>query len=70
MRALPILSYRNLECDLAKELERLGGKATPLFGCSDCRCGSHLYYFSAPPMENRDFADTLFRFRHVEALLR
>jgi sugar fermentation stimulation protein A len=70
MQALPIMSYRNLECDLAKELERLGGEPTPGFGCSDCRCGSHLYRFNSPPMGNRDFADMLFRFRHAESLLR
>jgi sugar fermentation stimulation protein A len=70
MQALPIASYRNLECDLAKELKRLGGEPAPGFGCSDCHCGSHLYRFSAPPMGNRDFVDMLFRFRHVEGLLR
>jgi sugar fermentation stimulation protein A len=70
MKALPILSYRNLECDLAAELGRLGGTPVPDFGCSDCRCGSHLYYFEGPPLGNRDFVDMLFRYRHVEALVR
>jgi sugar fermentation stimulation protein A len=68
MRALPILSYRNLECALAAELERLGGKPTPGFGCSDCRCGSHLFHFADDPMENRAFTEVLFRYRHEEGL--
>jgi sugar fermentation stimulation protein A len=68
MKALPIMSYRNLECDLAGELERLGGKGIANFGSSDCGCGSHLYYFKEPPMGNREFVDMLLRYRHVEGL--
>lgn len=70
IKALPILSYRNLECSLAKALADLGGKAIPAFGCSDCRCKSHLYYFADPPMGNRAFVDLLLRFRHEEGLQR
>jgi sugar fermentation stimulation protein A len=68
IKAFPIFSYRNLECELARELERLGGRAVPGFGSSDCRCESHLYYFAEPPMGNRAFVETLLRFRHREAL--
>jgi sugar fermentation stimulation protein A len=70
MKALPIMSYRNLECSLAGALAKLGGRPVPDFGSSDCRCGSHCYYFEDPPMGNRDFVDMLLRFRHVEGLLR
>ena len=66
LKALPILSYRNLECDLAHALEDLGGRAVAGFGASDCRCKSHCYYFAESPMENRRFVETLLRFRHVE----
>jgi sugar fermentation stimulation protein A len=68
LKALPILSYRNLECDLAGELAKLGGKPMPRFGSSDCACPSHLYYFKEPPMGSRDFVDMLLRYRHAEAL--
>jgi sugar fermentation stimulation protein A len=70
IKALPIMSYRNLECALARSLGELGGRAVPGFGSSDCRCGSHLYYFKEPPMKNRAFAEMLFRCRHREALRR
>jgi sugar fermentation stimulation protein A len=70
IRALPILTYQNLECDLAASLKALGGTGVPGFGCSDCRCGSHLYYFKTRPQENRDFIDMLFRFRHLDGLIR
>jgi sugar fermentation stimulation protein A len=70
IKALPVYSYRNLECDLAAALAALGGRGIPGFGCSDCRCKSHLYYFKTRPQENRDFVDMLFRFRHREGLIR
>jgi sugar fermentation stimulation protein A len=70
IKSLPIMSYRNLECLLAEELGKLGGRAVPRFGSSDCGCESHLYYFTDPPMKNRAFVDMLLRARHVEGLLR
>ncbi|MDR2246133.1 MAG: DNA/RNA nuclease SfsA [Treponema sp.] len=66
MRPLPILSYRNLECALAADMERLKGRPVPGFGCSDCHCGSHFFHFEEDPLGNRAFTDTLFRYRHVE----
>jgi sugar fermentation stimulation protein A len=70
VRALPFYTYRNLECDLATEMKKLGGRGIPGFGSSDCRCESHLYYFKNRPEGNRDFIETLFRFRHADALIR
>jgi sugar fermentation stimulation protein A len=70
IKALPVMSYRNLECDLAGELERLNGKPVENFGSSDCRCTSHLFYFSAPPLLDRAFTEMLFRYRHAEGLRR
>jgi len=32
------------ECNLAYEISK-GGSEVRSFGCSDCKCGSHLYYF-------------------------
>jgi sugar fermentation stimulation protein A len=74
IKALPFLSYRNLECLLAGELHALGGKpvtnsAGAGFGSSDCKtCPAHLYYFAAPPFADRRFVELIFRYRHVEAL--
>lgn len=66
--ALPIMSYHNLECDLARSIGALSGRAVPRFGCSDCRCGSHLFYFTKPPLENRAFVEMLLHYRHIESL--
>ena len=38
------------ECGLAEALADLGGTPVSRFGCSDCRCGSHLYHFCESPM--------------------
>ena len=65
---LPIASYENLECELAAELEKIGGTGVPRFGSTDCSCGSHLFYFSSPPLKNRAFLKVLFTFRHRRAL--
>jgi sugar fermentation stimulation protein A len=70
IKALPIASYRNLECALAAALREIGGIPVDRFGSSDCGCHSHLYRFTKPPMENPKFVDLLLRFRHGEALRR
>jgi sugar fermentation stimulation protein A len=79
IKALPICSYRNLECELSSELEKLGGKPVRKrgtsgagFGSSDCirGCASHLWYFARPPMQNRAFVEMLLRYRHRDALRR
>lgn len=67
--ALPLASYRNLECELAEALLTIGGIAVPDFGSSDCGCLSHLYFFSGNPLASREFLDLLARFRHLEAFL-
>ncbi len=36
-----------LECSLAAAL---GGESVPGFGCSDCRCSSHLFFRSRNPV--------------------
>ncbi|GHV84733.1 hypothetical protein AGMMS50230_03410 [Spirochaetia bacterium] len=76
VKALPIVSYRNLECKLAKELLLLGGKpvtnsAGTGFGSSDCknRCPAHLYYFEVSPLTDQHFVEMIFRYRHREALI-
>jgi sugar fermentation stimulation protein A len=68
--ALPIRSYRNLECALSRELLGLGGKPVTGFGSSDCKnhCPAHLYYFPNSPLKIHGFITMLFRFRHRDAL--
>jgi Uri superfamily endonuclease len=45
VEAFTTRTTRDLECSIAKAIgKRL--KAVPRFGCSDCRCSSHLYFAS------------------------
>ena len=39
-----VLSDMKLECDLAFQISKNSTKISR-FGCSDCKCASHLYYF-------------------------
>jgi Uri superfamily endonuclease len=42
-------TQENVECRLA---QALGGLPVPSFGCSDCDCDSHLFYFPADPEDD------------------
>ena len=65
IQAFPIVTFCNIECNLAAELEELGGRGINGFGCSDCRCKSHLYYFPFSPLENSNFQNMLSRYRYA-----
>lgn len=67
IREFPIRSARRLECSLAGGLQSIAGGSVPGFGCSDCACPSHLFYFPMPPMKSRPFISLLDSFRHREA---
>lgn len=40
---------RRAECELNRRIARLADGSVPGFGCSDCRCESHLHYFARDP---------------------
>ncbi len=42
------VTEKDLECSLA---DRIGPPAVPGFGCSDCRCSSHLFFRREDPRE-------------------
>ncbi len=54
-KTILILSPEVLECVLAKDLMGISQGYVPRFGSSDCRCPSHLYYFSESPFKREDF---------------
>jgi Uri superfamily endonuclease len=37
-----------LECNLANFFSKIANDLVPSFGCSDCKCKSHLLYFEKP----------------------
>jgi sugar fermentation stimulation protein A len=47
------------ECGLAREVQNTGGDAVPGFGCSDCRCPAHLFFFTGLPSRIPAFVQLL-----------
>ena len=65
--AFPIYTNLDLECQLADAIRRTAAHCIPRFGCSDCKCDSHLFRYTSNPLNNRAFVETLFLFRHKSA---
>ncbi len=63
-KGIPIFTNKELECSMATMVSNIGGRGVPLFGCSDCDCESHLFYFPENPLHSREFLDLLFFLRH------
>ena len=61
--ALPIPSDRRQECELAAAVARVLDPGPAGFGCSDCRCATHLFYSRTLPLDRPDFHAVLQRFR-------
>jgi sugar fermentation stimulation protein A len=61
--AVPVRTNDDLEHDLAAALENISGGSVPGFGCSDCRCGTHLFRMETNPLHSPSFIDLLLHFR-------
>lgn len=63
LEALPIRSDLDLECELAQGLLEVATESIPGFGCSDCRCPSHLFRFAEDPRRQASFQDLVLGLR-------
>ncbi|MDF2954053.1 MAG: DNA-binding protein [Thermodesulfobacterium sp.] len=63
LKAIPIRTSNKLECEIAKALSLISDDIISGFGASDCRCGSHLFYFSENPFNKRDFQKLIIEYR-------
>jgi len=52
-----LTSGRKDECRVSLEIARLAEGSVPQFGSSDCRCSSHLHYFSKNPLGKKGFSE-------------
>jgi sugar fermentation stimulation protein A len=52
-----------LECDLARAVSAIASWTAPGFGCSDCRCSTHLFGFEKDPVHDPAYQALLQRFR-------
>jgi len=64
IKAFPVISAYNKECEMAASLARLGAVAIPRFGSSDCGCASHLLKLAWTPGWGREFMQVLMALRH------
>lgn len=67
IKAYPIYTRRDLECALAADVAAAADGMIPGFGCSDCRCESHLFYFNQYPVRTARFQEVVLRYRHKES---
>jgi sugar fermentation stimulation protein A len=65
--ALPVYTEADLECSAANMIAGMADGAVNRFGCSDCSCTSHLYYFKKPPFHTAAFNDFILDLRHRDA---
>jgi sugar fermentation stimulation protein A len=63
VEALPIRSSDRLECELARAIEGISSWSIPGFGCSDCRCTSHLFGMRDNPLDEEALHDLLAWYR-------
>ena len=66
--SLAVRSAHDLECRLARGTARIADGCIRRFGCSDCRCPSHLFHFRENPLRKRLFLGLLLHYRHTVAL--
>ena len=64
VRAFPIHTRYDLECQLAEDVRIISDGLVPRFGCSDCSCPSHLFRFSDEPSKNPGLVALLSRYRY------
>ena len=63
VECLPIRASKRLECDLSKTLTNHCPESVPNFGCTDCKCPSHLFYQENSPLHQSWFHEALQHFR-------
>lgn len=61
--AIPLSSPRREECGVAQAVAKVLDVGLAGFGCSDCRCGTHLFRSAGDPLRLPSFQAVLQRFR-------
>lgn len=66
IKNFPIHTLKDLECSLSSDISNTSDKSIFGFGCTDCRCRSHLFYYSDNPLKNREFINVILEYRHTK----
>ena len=67
VKAYPIYTSNRIECLAADLIRKQCDEEVPSFGCSDCSCTSHLFFFRSDPFNKNEFLDTFLHLRHTLA---
>lgn len=59
----PIRTPLDIECFMAKDLLKISTWHIEDFGCSDCKCKSHLFGFLDNPLKNKKFINFFLHYR-------
>ena len=51
MNVIKIKSDEKIECNVSKKVSKKADDLIKGFGCSDCKCVSHLHYFDRNPLK-------------------
>jgi sugar fermentation stimulation protein A len=49
INVIVFLTKQRVECKLSKQIKALSSSEVTGFGCADCKCRSHLYFFKKNP---------------------
>lgn len=63
LKPIPIRTFKNLECLLSRDIKKIANSFIENFGCSDCQCDSHLYYFKENPFSKEKFINLILKYR-------
>lgn len=66
--AYPIRTSSDLECEITRKFQNHGIDSLIGFGCTDCTCISHLFWYANDPRKDQKFQKLLLHFR-MEKLL-
>ncbi len=66
VKVLPIRSPQRIECAVARAVEGVTQWSVKGFGCSDCRCESHLFGLDDNPLSSTPFVDMLYGLRMAD----
>ena len=68
VRAYPVYTDLDIECELASSIRRTGCTGVRGFGSSDCACDTHLFHFDKDPFQSDVFVDVLLSYRHQRGI--
>jgi sugar fermentation stimulation protein A len=63
IKAIPIQSSEDLECQIADSILNISDGSIKGFGCSDCRCESHLFWMRDNPFLREEFVNIITKYR-------